>query len=88
MARWGGGPETYRALNGPRGKDKGEVLYTLSSIREIRARINRSELVTVQKARELGMSWTEIATALGVSRQAAWERLREVDEQLKSATSG
>jgi hypothetical protein len=28
------------------------------------------------------MSWTEIATALGVSRQAAWERLHEIDEQL------
>jgi hypothetical protein len=82
MARWGGGPETYRALNGPRGSDKHEVLHTLSSIRETRAKIDRSELITVQKARELGMSWTEIATALGVSRQAAWERLHELDEQL------
>ena len=33
-----------------------------------------SELETVRKARELGITWTEIATALGVSRQAAWER--------------
>jgi hypothetical protein len=79
MARWGGGPETYRALNGPQNGEKGEVLYTLTSIRNIRAKVDRSELVTVQKARELGMSWTEIATALGVSRQAAWERLHEMD---------
>jgi hypothetical protein len=81
MARWGGGPETYRALNGPREDTKHEVLKTLSSIRETRAKIDRSELVTVQKARQLGMSWTEIATALGVTRQAAWERLHEVEEQ-------
>jgi hypothetical protein len=58
---------------------KPEVLYTLTSIRNIRAKVDRSELVTVQKARELGMSWTEIATALGVTRQAAWERLHEMD---------
>ena len=28
----------------------------------------------VQLARERGLSWTEIGQALGVSRQAAWER--------------
>jgi hypothetical protein len=79
MARYGGGPETYRALNGPRSAEKNEVLYTLSSIRNVRAKIDRSELVTAQKARELGITWTEIATALGVTRQAAWERLHEMD---------
>lgn len=79
MARWGGGPETYRALNGPRADDRPEVLSTLTSIRNIRAKIDQSELVTVQKARELGVTWTEIATALGVTRQAAWARLHELD---------
>jgi len=28
----------------------------------------------VQLARDRGLSWTEIGQALGVSRQAAWER--------------
>jgi predicted transcriptional regulator len=80
MARWGGGPQTYRALKGPMSDTKNEVVYTLSSIRETRAKVDRSEFVTVQKARRLGMTWTEIATALGVTRQAAWERLREAEE--------
>jgi hypothetical protein len=79
MARYGGGPETYRALNGPRSPEKHEVLRTLNAIREVRAKVDRSELVTVQTARQLGITWTEIATALGVTRQAAWERLREMD---------
>jgi hypothetical protein len=47
-------------------------VYTLTCIREVRAKVDRSELVTVQKAREIGITWTEIATALGVTRQAAW----------------
>jgi hypothetical protein len=79
MARYGGGPVTYRALNGPRGHNRHEVLYTLTCIREVRGKVDRSELVTVQKAREIGVTWTEIATALGVTRQAAWERLHEMD---------
>lgn len=29
-----------------------------------------------------GLSWAEIASALGVARQAAWERWHEVDETL------
>ena len=28
----------------------------------------------VEQAREAGLTWTEIGEALGVSRQAAWER--------------
>jgi DNA invertase Pin-like site-specific DNA recombinase len=85
MARYGGGPVTYRALNGPRSNTKHEMLYTLSSIREVRAKVDRSELETVRQARELGITWTEIATALGVSRQAAWERLREMEVDTTSA---
>jgi hypothetical protein len=79
MARWGGGPETYRALNGPRSRTKPEVLQTFASIRNVRAKVDRSELITVRAARQLDMSWTEIAMALGVTRQAAWERFREMD---------
>jgi hypothetical protein len=88
MARWGGGPETYRALNGPRSADKPEVLYTLTSIRNVRSKVDQSELVTVRKARELGITWTEIATALGVTRQAAWERLHEMDPALAGSPNG
>jgi hypothetical protein len=31
----------------------------------------------VQQARRAGRSWTEIGAALGVSRQAAWERFSQ-----------
>ncbi len=54
-------------------------MYTLSCIQELRSKIDRNELATVKLARQAGLSWTDIATALGVSRQAAWERWREID---------
>ena len=38
-------------------------------------------------ARESGITWTEIATALGVSRPAAWQRLREMDPEASAAAS-
>lgn len=90
MARYSGGPVTHRALTGPRlTRDAGnedawkrEVLYTLECIQEIRQKCDRTELNTVRQARQTALSWTEIATALGVTRQAAWERWHELDEDL------
>lgn len=85
MARYSGGPVTHRALTGPatvRGDDearKRELLYTLECVQEVRGKIDRTELATVRKARQAGLSWTEIATSLGVSRQAAWEMWHELD---------
>jgi predicted transcriptional regulator len=35
----------------------------------------------VARARSAGHSWQEIADALGVSRQSAWERFAESDEE-------
>jgi DNA invertase Pin-like site-specific DNA recombinase len=66
---------------------KQELLYTLSCIRDVRAKIDANELRTVQMARASGITWTEIATALGVSRQAAWERLHEMDVDASVAPS-
>jgi hypothetical protein len=40
-----------------------------------------TELSTVRQAREAGLSWTEIATSLGVTRQSAWERWHELDTE-------
>lgn len=87
MARYGGGPVTYRALTGARGwypdmpsqAWTAELRYTLQCIQEIRAKCDRTELQTVRQAREAGLSWTDIATSLGVTRQSAWERWHEVD---------
>lgn len=55
------------------------MLHTLSCVQQVRATIDRNELATVKTAREAELSWTEIATALGISRQAAWERWHEID---------
>lgn len=80
---------THRALAGPRrtgaslsSEDawKHELLQTLTAVQDVRAQCDRTELRTVQAARTTGLSWTEIATALGVTRQSAWERWHEVDE--------
>jgi DNA invertase Pin-like site-specific DNA recombinase len=63
---------------------RNEVRYTLGCIQRIRQKIDQTELSTVKQARQLGMSWTEIATTLGVTRQAAWERWHEIDEAVES----
>ena len=41
MARYGGGPETYRALTGPRrAADKGEGTFTFTSVRNVCAKMD------------------------------------------------
>ena len=42
-----------------------------------------TELSTVREARKAGLSWTEIAGSLAVTRQSAWERFHELDETLE-----
>ena len=66
-------------LKGNQAEQRAQILRVLSSTREIKTMVDASELQSVRKARELDVSWTEIATALGVSRQAAWERFHELD---------
>ncbi|MGJ3192253.1 AsnC family protein [Paenarthrobacter sp. FR1] len=61
---------------------KAEVVTTLRAIQEVRQECDNTELTTVKHARKAGLSWAEIATALGVSRQAVWERWHEIDETL------
>lgn len=61
---------------------KAEVVATLMAIQQVRQTCDNTELVTVKYARKAGLSWAEIATSLGVTRQAAWERWHEIDETL------
>lgn len=90
MARYSGGPVTHRALTGPKRQysemsDQAwqqELLLTLRCIQEIRQKCDQTELQTVRQARKAGLSWTEIAGALGVTRQSTWERWRELDKTL------
>ncbi|MGQ0431968.1 MAG: hypothetical protein ACT452_06140 [Microthrixaceae bacterium] len=41
--------------------------------------VEQLEANAVARAREQGASWTDIGTALGISRQAAWERFAPED---------
>ncbi len=49
--------------------------------------LDQAELEAVRTARLRGKSWAEIATHLGVTRQSAWERWRDLDDTLGSAAS-
>jgi Homeodomain-like domain len=52
----------------------GEPAPALSAIVELRARLEELEELHVTAAREQGWSWSEIAAALGVTRQAAHKK--------------
>ena len=89
MARYSGGPVTHRALTGPtmlglmrNDPDawKGEILSTLACVKDIRGKCDMTELRAVRDGRKIGLSWTEIAATLGVTRQSAWERWHELEE--------
>jgi PASTA domain len=56
------------------------ALAALSDIGLVRRLLDQAELVSVRTARRHGKSWAEIATKLGVTRQSAWERWRDLDE--------
>ncbi len=46
----------------------------LRAVRSLRELADRLEVLQVGRARDLGMSWQEIATALDVSRQAVHKK--------------
>jgi len=64
--------------DGPSEGDDG--LASLSDIGDVRRMLDQAELAAVRTARLHGKSWAEIATHLGVTRQSAWERWRDLDE--------
>jgi len=86
-SRWQDGRRAWQRLNGwhqrspsatPSHPDTGEAaLKALEDIRFVRGLLETAELVAVQTARSHGQSWNEIAVALGVSRQSAWEKWHE-----------
>lgn len=84
--RWKEGRRAWERLkgwhqDGPGHPDDGaQALEALSDIGVVRRLLDQAELVAVRTARGHGKSWAEIATRLGVSRQSAWERWRELDE--------
>lgn len=87
---WQDGRRAWERLNGwhqdapeavPGHADDGDkALGALTDVGSVRRLLDQAELVAVRTARRHRKSWAEIATHLGVSRQSAWERWRDLDE--------
>jgi PASTA domain len=61
--------------------DDGDLaLKALADVGLVRHLLDQAELVAVRTARRHRKSWSEIAVMLGVTRQSAWERWRDLDE--------
>ena len=74
---WGPGDPASRSGHEADGEG---ALHALSDIGLVRRLLDQAEMVAVRTSRRHGKSWAEIATRLGVTRQSAWERWRELDE--------
>jgi PASTA domain len=68
------------AANSKRPSEDDDGLASLSDIGVVRRMLDQAELAAVRTARLHGKSWAEIATHLGVTRQSAWERWRDLDD--------
>jgi hypothetical protein len=87
-SRWQDGRRAWQRLNGwhqrdpnavPGHPDTGEAaLRALEDIHFVRTLLDTAELNAVRTARSHGRSWAEIATALHLSKQAAWEKWHDL----------
>jgi IS30 family transposase len=58
--------------------DDGSVFAELAALREAKRELARREEVAVRRARNRGLSWAEIGTLLGVTRQTMHRKYRKV----------
>ena len=58
--------------------DDDGVIAELAAIAEAKQSLTRREEVAVRRARNLGLSWAEIGTLLGVTRQTIHRKFRKV----------
>jgi hypothetical protein len=77
---WHEGREAWERLARP-ARSGEAALAALSDIGLVRRLLDQAELEAVRAARRDRKSWAEIATRLGVSRQSAWERWRDLDDE-------
>jgi PASTA domain len=81
--RWPDGYEAWKRLRRWHERstaDGDAALDALSDIGALRRLLEQAELAAVRAARGRAKSWAEIATRLGVTRQSAWERWRDLDD--------
>ena len=50
----------------------------LAAVREARQQLSRREEVAVRRGRQVGLSWAEIGTLLGVTKQTMHRKYRRV----------
>ena len=77
--------ERLRQWRSARSADGEAALEALSDVGELRRGLDQTELTAVRIARREGRSWTEIATQLGITRQSAWEKWRDLDDAAAGA---
>ena len=58
--------------------DAGGAIPELAAVREAKRALARREEVAVRRARHSGLSWAEIGTLLGVTRQTMHRKYRKV----------
>lgn len=75
-----------RAWDAGDGGDR--ALTVLEDSGMVRRLLDQVEFEAVRTARKNGRSWAEIAVKLGVTRQSAWERWRDVDEPVSTQADG
>ena len=94
---WPEGRDAWNRLDGwdhagPVGEAAGTgagdaALDALSDLGVVRRLLDQTELVAVRAARANRKSWAEIATRLGMTRQSAWERWRDLDGDEQSGAT-
>jgi hypothetical protein len=83
---WPAGQQAWGRVAGwfrdasPTPDDGDRALSVLTDVGVVRRLLDQVEFEAVRAARKQGKSWSEIAIRLGVTRQSAWERLRDVDD--------
>jgi DNA-directed RNA polymerase specialized sigma24 family protein len=58
--------------------DDGGIVGELAAVAEAKRELSRREEVAVRRARVVGLSWAEIGTLLGVTRQTMHRKYRKV----------
>src|ERR1700752_4232033 len=77
---WDQARHAWRRLAASSGRPMADAdgLAFLADVGVVRRMLDQAELAAVRAARLHGKSWAEIATHLGVTRQSAWERWRDL----------
>jgi hypothetical protein len=76
-----------RAGTGP-GLGREAALDALSANASLVERLSTERWLVMRAARDAGASWDQIGTALGTSRQSAWEFLRRKLDEAENASAG